>query len=137
MKKYSLILILILTSCDFNHRNENKELAEKKISQEEQKYRILKIDSIDQTYIIYAKKQDSFYKIVSSKNDFKQDCNKIKVNQDYKLKLESLLYPENTKPRRKFELSGIDYNGITIKVEKDSIKDIHKSSNLNGLCYDR
>lgn len=103
-------------------------------------YRIVKIDSIENTYLIYAErinvsiKNTEIIKIVSAKP--KMQCEKnnlIVLNKNYKLNTHSL-YPENLASHN---LRGITYNGSLIFFDKDYNvkKDLFVTENLKGLCY--
>ena len=92
-----------------------------------EKYKIIKIDSLQNTYIIYAKKQDSTFKIVSKKNA-SDNCIIIKINEYYNLKIKSL-FPVDY--YQKIQISAIKF-----KLEGNGIVwDLFISENLNGLCY--
>jgi len=102
-------------------------------------YKVIKIDSINNVYLIYAIKRDSLFKILSLKNNL-STCNKIKIGKQYNFELQSLfpnkfLGKHNLSPNYLPNVNGIDYHGTTIKIERDSINDLHYSSNIKGLCY--
>ncbi|MGH1517981.1 hypothetical protein [Chryseobacterium sp. JK1] len=103
-------------------------------------YRITKIDSIENTYLIYAEKIDfsikntAIIKIVSAKS--KTNCktkNLITVDKNYRLNPISL-YPKNLVSHN---LRGITYNGTLVPFDKDYNikKDLFITENLKGLCY--
>ncbi|UOU97977.1 hypothetical protein MUU74_15965 [Chryseobacterium daecheongense] len=103
-------------------------------------YRIVKIDSIENTYLIYAEKVNvkikntSIIKIVSAKVETKcKRKNLIIVDKNYKLDIYSLS-PENLVSHN---IRGITYNGTLIPFDKDYNikKDLFIAKNLNGLCY--
>lgn len=95
-------------------------------------FTIKKIDSTKNTYLIYAQKEDSIIKIVSTKQNFKNNT-PIKVNEKYALKIKSLLFGISNKRH----IGGIKYNGEIIKldIENKSIWDLFTSENLKGLYY--
>lgn len=103
-------------------------------------YRITKIDSIENTYLVYAEKVDvsikntAIIKIASAKT--KTNCkirNLITVDKNYKLNPISL-YPKNLVSHN---LRGITYNGTLVPFDKDYNikKDLFITENLKGLCY--
>ncbi|WP_345989650.1 hypothetical protein AAEU33_18895 [Chryseobacterium sp. Chry.R1] len=103
-------------------------------------YRITKIDSIENTYLVYAEKVDinikntAIIKIASAKA--KTNCdrkNLITVDKNYKLKPISL-YPKNLVSHN---LRGITYNGTLVPFDRDYNikKDLFITENLKGLCY--
>jgi len=97
-------------------------------------YRVVKLDSINDVYIIYAKTQNMYYKILSAKDSEVKgmQCDKILVNNSYRFQLNSLLASNEIDL---LHVDGIKFNNETIEIEKDSIMDLHTSSNLKGLCY--
>ncbi|MCX8532076.1 hypothetical protein [Chryseobacterium luquanense] len=104
-------------------------------------YKIIKIDSLETIYIIYAEKSDvsirnsKIIKIASSKKNNKcKRKNLINIGQIYKLNLVSL-YPENFVSHH--NLGGITYNSIYVPFDKDYNvkKDLFITENLEGLCY--
>jgi len=101
-------------------------------------YKILRIESLDNIYIIYAQKEDSLFKILSLKSGNK-NCNTIKVNKSYPLKLKSLFPKEFL---GKYDLSpqatnvdGVNFYGNMVQVERDSINDLTTAENIRGLCF--
>jgi hypothetical protein len=101
-------------------------------------YRVYKIDSINSYYLIYAKKSDTLYKIVSKKEKC-ENCNMIYVNGVYLFKLHSSLYLNGKPiipPASRLEISGLAYDKFTeIKFEGDSIRDLYYADNIKGLCF--
>lgn len=96
-------------------------------------YRIIKIDSINNVYTIYARKKNLLFKILSLKNDkIVKNLKKIKCGKDYKLELVSLLDSDSRFPTN---VDGIEFHGETIELERDSINDLYITKNLIGLYY--
>ena len=100
-------------------------------------YRIYKIDSVNTYYVIYAKKMDSIFKIISPKVR-NTGCSKITVGKIYKLNLYSLLFVKG-KPvipaNLLYQLSGWSVDdSTTINFEGDSIRNLYQAKNLKGLC---
>jgi len=101
-------------------------------------YKVYKIDSIDNYYLIYAKKSKTLYKIVSHKLSV-VNGNRIKLNTIYAFKLHSSLHD----PRNRFnlnmsqeEVTCFGYPDSTvICLEGDSIKDLYYADNIKGLCF--
>jgi len=126
--KYITLFIFII-SC--------KQLKiEKRQSINQDFYKISKIDSINNVYLIYAKKKDSIFKILSLKEDF-SNFNKIEVGKSYDFKLKSLLRIKKLFGLEiiDYNVAGIDFYGTTIAIEQDSINDLHGSDNIKGLYY--
>ena len=129
MKKviYLVVIIFLFLSCKSQKLYSGLE------------YRILKIDSLDSVYLIYAEKDDisignsNVIKIVSAKSENRCKRNQLVIGKNYKLNLTSL-YPENFASHH---LNGINYNGVLVKFDKDYNvrKDLFTADHLNGLCY--
>ncbi len=95
------------------------------------KFEIIDIDSVQTIYVIYAKKRDSTFKIVSQKVN-SNNCKSIIKGGFYDFKIKSLL--ENIPGKR--HIGGIKYGGVLIKLEgKQIIWDLFDSENLKGLCF--
>lgn len=96
-------------------------------------YKIIRIDSINNVYSIYARKENLLFKILSLKNDIvDKELKKIKCGENYKLELISLLEGDSRYP---INVDGIDFYGQTIELERDSINDLYITKNLVGLYY--
>jgi len=133
MKNTTLLLLVVLFSCV-----NNKQITVK----QNEGYRILKIDSMDNIYIVYVQKDDSLYKVLSLKEHINQRTNhsKIKVGKQYPLKLKSLfeknfLGKYDLSPQALPYVEGVDYYGTKIKIEPDSINDLYTTENLKGLLF--
>ena len=108
------------------------------VTQDSVNYKVYKIDSINNYYLIYAKKGHTLFKIISKKESAKK-CNRIIVNHVYKFRLHSIL-SVNGQPaipaNQIMELSGwrID-ESTTIVFEGDSIRDLYNADNIKGLSF--
>lgn len=104
-------------------------------------YNVYKIDSINDYYLIYAKKKENLFKIVSEK-DYTRNCDIIKKGQEYNFKLNSLTSQSPT-------INGIKTAPVTIvnvmchEFKKDTrictdrengIYDLYFAENVKGLC---
>jgi hypothetical protein len=102
-------------------------------------YEVMKIDSIKNIYLIYAKKDGFLFKIASKKEET-ENCDKIEVNGKYGFHLESL-FPKNflgkydLSPKSLPHVTGVDFYGTTITLEGDSISDLYIAHNIKGLCF--
>jgi hypothetical protein len=99
--------------------------------------KIVKLDSINNVYLIYARQKDTLYKIVSVKEDAHTGrC--IVVDSSYRLDLVSLFINNirgyDLSPKHSLDIGGISYSGTLIKVERDSIVDLYRARNIKGLC---
>jgi len=109
-------------------------------------YRVTKIDSLKSVYLVYARRNDTLFKIVSDKNQL-TNCNKIKAGRQYRFKLRSLYFTDLTPEEKAHSIplatvgnlhsAGIDWDGkgTIIKLEGDSVRDIYYAKNLSGLCF--
>lgn len=96
------------------------------------KYRIDKIDSIENIYLIYMSRHDSIFRIASKKNEV-CDCERIKIGQFYSLIIKSV-YPDNF--NQKYDIAGTKFEDHIIEFITDSIVwDLFFTENLSGLCY--
>lgn len=96
-------------------------------------FEILRIDLIENNYIIYAKRNDSVFKITSTKKDT-LPCLQIKQGNFYNLKIKSVFSPNF---HQKFDIAGVKYNGSMVKLERNNgvVWDLFVAENLKGLCY--
>lgn len=96
-------------------------------------YEIVRIDSIKNVYLIYGKKNDSIFKIVSSKTKI-QNCIPIKEGDTLELVLKSS-FRENFYQRK--DITGVNYNGVLIRFDKtkDVVWDLFTTENIKGICY--
>jgi|GEM_PF-4135680 len=126
----AVIILLLITSCSIKSQF---------VSGIE--YRIIKIDSIKNIYLIYAEKSSvvikdtDIIKIASIKSKNKCEINKLIINnKKYKFNLTSL-YPKNFVSHH--YLGGITFNEIFVPFEKDYNvkKDLFTTEDLEGLCY--
>lgn len=103
-------------------------------------YKVYKIDSLNSYYLIYAKREDSFYKILSKK-EYPRLCDQIQEGAVYKFKLHSLLKNrqiagKEVLPQNSLLVNCFSFDDSTsICIEKDSINDLHAAENIKGLCY--
>lgn len=95
-------------------------------------FEVIKVDSLESLYVIYTKKKEVNYKIISERTVFSNNCKKIKKGDFLDLKLISIV-PDTSKIS--YKISGVGYKGIEIEFEGDSILDIYETKNLKGLCW--
>lgn len=110
--------------------NSQKQLFQSKKNANDNRFEIVKIDSIKNVYLIYAKRYDSLIKIVSAKERV-SNCEKIVIGGKYELNIISIVYQIASKRH----IAGVKFNDTIIKMEGGSvIWDLFKSDNLKGLC---
>jgi hypothetical protein len=116
-----------------------KHHTDKKKQQLSKKYKVYKIDSLENLYLIYARKNDSIYKIISQ-NQKENNCKNIKVNGVYCFKLHSrfeskFLGKYRMSPKALPHVSGYNFYGTIVTLEGDSIRDLYYAENIKGLCF--
>jgi hypothetical protein len=123
------MLISLLTACRSNkHQDPPPGKA----------FKIVKLDSISNVYLIYARQKNTLYKIVSLK-EATHTGRSIVVGSSYQLDLVSLFIKNfqgyDLSPQNALDIGGISYAGTLIKVERDSIVDLYRARNVKGLCF--
>ena len=125
----SILLLLSLLACV------NKTVVNNRSTKNSGKFKIVKIDSVNNWYLIYAKKDHSMYKIVSQKSFVAIAAIKIKKKHSYFLELKSVMgnihYGDH-----KFVgvVDCIRFDSITsICIERPKMLDLYTSQNLKGL----
>jgi len=132
-------MFIILLSLIYNIQSKISS-AYPKIDVVKPLYKVYKIDSINNFYIIYAKRERVIYKIVSKKWPL-NNCKPIVINIEYAFKLKSrnqtrLLSGINLSAEALDRINCFYYDDTTfICLERDSINDLHSAQNLRGLCF--
>lgn len=132
-------VLLFITLFGVNCNSQQKVLESQRTMEE---YYVYKIDSIDNYYLVYAKKQDAIFKIVSKKETLKK-CDLIKINNSYHFDL----YADSSVPLITGEIiAPVSYydvvchvleNGTEICTDgKNGIYDLYYVRNLKGLCIE-
>lgn len=137
-----LFSIIFLTSCNrgFVKNSENLVVETSKDSI----FTVHKIDSINDYYVVYLKKSDDWFKIVSKKVSGADSKNKIEIEKSYFFNLHSIW-------NEKLIINGVDVSlsktpnvqcigfdqKTSICIEKDSINDLFTTKNLLGLKYQK
>jgi hypothetical protein len=105
-------------------------------------YEVVKIDSINNYYFVYSKKNDSIFKIVSHKPLIKvKKCNRVKMGSNYPFLLHSILDDlpagfEALSPKRNPQINCVGFDDSTsICVEEGMVRDLFSADNLQGLCF--
>jgi hypothetical protein len=131
----SCLTILLLFNCNGKPKSDSFKCSSVIPPQGEFKdeFRILKIDSIENVYIIYARRNDSIFKI-ASKKVLSLNCQTIKIGEDIRLKIVSVFLPEEF--HVKMRTAGVKIEGVLIPIEEETIvRDLYLTENLKGLCY--
>lgn len=105
-------------------------------------YNVYKIDSINNYYLIYAIKSDTLYKIVSKKEPSLSGGTLIMVKGNYSFQLSSIwtqpiiIGGVNVSPSVTPNVTCLSFDDSTrICLERDSINDLYRASNLRGLYF--
>lgn len=128
-------LILIIVGCSVA----NKKAGNRHAQQKTENYLVYKIDSVNSYYLIYARKNDSLFKIVSKKLKT-ANCKSISIGKNYDFTLRSNSYYRALSGKKILVLTtrSVDcfyYDDSTrICLEGDSITDLYKAINAKGLC---
>lgn len=135
MNYYALLIIAFIEiGCSSQQKIiENQKTIEK--------FYVYQIDTLNNYYLVYAKKGDEIFKIVS-KNEKSNNCNMIKVNNSYNF---DLYAQSSIKPI----INGEEVAIVTIidvmcynfendtKIctdRKNGIYDLYYARNIRGLC---
>ena len=116
----------------------NSSLCREDKSNKATLFKIKSIKDKGKFYIIYAKRNDSLFKILSDL-DVKANGERIKVGRYYDLKLKKI-FPRDSifgiaiAPNA--GIVGFDYGGKTIYKEKRSHNIVYRAKNLRGLYLD-
>jgi hypothetical protein len=129
MKYISIFLSIILFSCA---TYDNSSIGSTF-------YNVTKIDSINSYYLIYAKRHDTIFKIVSKK-EYTINCNTIRVNSKYNFDLHSIR--ENApiisgikiNPINHMDINCYQFDEETSICREKGIYDLYFSHNVKGLC---
>jgi hypothetical protein len=124
-----LVIASVLMACSNTRQIEHSQV-----------YKIAKIDSLNNFYIVYATCGGQKFKIVSEKRNT-LNCEKIRTGKSYPLKLSSILNQPIKFGDRTIN-SGSNLLVNCFMFDKDTeicretnIPDLHNAENLIGLCY--
>jgi hypothetical protein len=134
-----VFLISLLTVCCSNPKN-LQTTSEERMPDTGNQFAVYKIDSVNSYYLIYAKRKDTLYKIVSHKI-YNSNCQNLYVGMSYDLKLYSIWRQPiivggvNMSPSANLNVNCLGFDDSTrICLERDSIMDLHMAESLQGLC---
>ena len=102
-------------------------------------YKVYKIKSVENYYLIYAKKNDSLYKIISKKESI-ANCNEIKKNGIYDFKLQAILKNrfKNTKfpkPMNDLDITCFTFEGGIKICREEGMDELYYADNIKGSCF--
>ncbi|WP_298900947.1 hypothetical protein [uncultured Psychroserpens sp.] len=134
--KYLIITIVIVFTFGSDTRNVKKD----QIQNSKKNYKVFKIDSIGSFYLVYLRKGNLNYKVISEKLKKKESSDLIEVGEEYNLSLYSIFNQKlkiNNKEVRVVPLIAncVQFEkDINICKEKDlGINDLHYTPDLRGL----
>ena len=122
--KYLFLLIFIITSsCSVINRNYANV------------YTIQSIDSIDNFYLIYARKNDSIFKIVSRKQSYNSKGNEILIGRKYCLSLQPRIIKGSKYSSMNYWDTGCFNYGdsTTICLEENCVPNLYTTEDIKGL----
>ncbi|RST27709.1 hypothetical protein [Chryseobacterium lacus] len=141
IKKYMLFVsifccLALQVGCMTNRASNKIEVDDN------QKYTVYKIDSVNNYYLVYLSFERKNYKVVSKKEKV-TICKKIKVGDKYNLfSLDRIINPEDYIPKNVATGSPLEFVPDCIKFDEQTeicrergMDNIYKSDNLKGLCY--
>ncbi len=139
MNRLVFVICLTLLSC-INSKKVQPTVDNSRKDIDSSLYKVYKIDSINTYYLIYAKRKDSLYKVVSKKGENVESLITIKIGGQYDLKLNSIWTKKimiggvNVSPSVTPNVTCLSFDDSTkICIERDSINDLHQADNLLGL----
>src|SRR5436189_6339627 len=113
-------------SCSDNHHSDSYKNTND--------YKVYKIDSIKNYYLIYALKKNVRFKIISSK-EFNENCKEIKQESYYDFRLTSLLHSFGVEEIAPGSAGCVYVDSVTKICIEDSIYDLYSGDNIKGLCF--
>lgn len=141
MNKVLVLLFAILMSCSHSKtiHTENTQSNVKNLGATNMaSYEVYKIDSVNSFYLVYARKNDSLYKIVSKK-EYVENGDRIQKGNVYGFQLHArsenrTIAGAKLLPQNSLLVTCFSYDDSTkICLERDSINDLHYADNLRGL----
>ncbi|HCF63647.1 MAG TPA: hypothetical protein DEU93_05355 [Chitinophagaceae bacterium] len=135
MKLISAVLIMAsIYSCSTSRNTINQSFDNKDLIQKDSSniFEIIGIDSIQNIYVILARRNELVYKVVSFQ-DSSECTNKIKKGNYYNLLLNSV-FPENY--LSKDRISSVRYGDVKVPLggDKNVVWDLFSTPNLKGIC---
>lgn len=135
MKILSVLMVGLMSATCLHHQTKSKQALAQ--AEPASLYKINKIDSINNVYIIYTRKEGKIIRIASPKEQ-STICRNLMENKTYKLTLTEL-FPT--------KIGGVDispgassyvtqYNVFGINFRLEPGENIYRAQNLKGLCIE-
>ena len=137
-----IVFLLLATACSLPKAGVNNlSIKSKNKNLEHKFYKISKIDSLNSVYLIYAKRSDSTFMIVSPK--LAQNlCKNIKIRGKFNFKLHSQFEarmldntPFNSPQSNRLLITHYHYYGTDVPVSKAPRGFIYIADSVIGLCF--
>lgn len=136
-KGFGIILLTLLIATACSHRNITRSNSSS--NSVDTTYTVYKIDSIGNFYLIYAKRTDTLYKIVSEKK-YDLRCKKIKTGKSYSFNLVSIgKNPIIIDGARMYAFLvnclTFDEETVICLERENGITDLFYTKDIKGLCF--
>ena len=122
------IIILFMFSFVFISCSLTKTMTDKHFT-----YKVKQIESNDFLYIIDVTRNDSIFRVISSKEPCNINFKEIKIKNNYPLNL-LRLYPNEFIERKDNEVKNNPKDSCFISINKNHHYSLYIASNLRGLC---
>jgi len=124
---YLSLISIFLFSSSFNQKTY--------ISDPTNYYKVEKIDSISKYYLIYVRRSDGLFKIVSEKKEpIREGCDFLKVNNYYPLILESVF--DSAAQGQILHIGGLRVENATISIEElGMVHNLYYDDRIQGLNF--
>lgn len=143
MNKIVLIGLFIACSCYLNLQCRNKNFNQNDVkvdssltftfkSVSKSNYKVYKIDSINDYYLIYISKEKERYKVISKKS-IERSCDMIRLGKTYNWQVTEIF---GTIAGGVFKPTCLSMDDKTKICLEDSITDLCYAENLKGLCIE-
>lgn len=137
MKKAIYLVFILFAFCKSNVISNKKNYRVK----QQKTYSVYKLDSLNSYYLIYVKRGDSLFKIVSRKTQ-QGNCNSIKVASNYELSLSPMHIQRKTVGNSQFQpVNHLDMGSRCKKFDDSTevcieryMDDLYTSDNISGRC---
>ncbi|NCT19223.1 MAG: hypothetical protein COZ75_02865 [Flavobacteriaceae bacterium CG_4_8_14_3_um_filter_34_10] len=98
-----------------------------------ERYQVTKVDTLENSYLVYTRKNDSILKILSFRKENFKNCENIKVGAYYDFILKPFFQSTSNKKSKQINRFIFEEPNISFKLDTNRI--IFLSENLKGLCY--
>jgi len=132
MRQLILIIMFFLAISCFNKRNDPRNAIETR-------YQVYKIDSLNNYYLIYLKRNDSLFKVVSQKQTTVTKNEPIRVNRLYYLTLAPMMrliiQGKDFTPMNYLDVQCYQFDSNTTICNEIDIQGLFFTKDIKGLHY--